>query len=64
MGALDLGGSSMEVTFAAEAVPWKEDAGGCRRMIAQRRAGRLAHAVLCSVVQAAAAAMSALAVPI
>ncbi|PRW21038.1 putative apyrase 7 [Chlorella sorokiniana] len=26
VGALDLGGSSLEVTFAAEAVPWKEDA--------------------------------------
>lgn len=27
LGALDLGGSSLEVTFAAESVPWEEDAG-------------------------------------
>ena len=27
LGALDLGGSSLEVTFAAGSVPWQEDAG-------------------------------------
>jgi hypothetical protein len=27
LGALDLGGSSLEVTFAADSVPWQEDAG-------------------------------------
>ena len=38
LGALDLGGSSLEVTFAADSVPWKEDAGGGRGEAGQRAA--------------------------
>ena len=41
VGALDLGGSSLEVTFASEAVPWKEDAGVGALGCAEKQGPRL-----------------------